>query len=50
MSFNLKSQIVRLSQAEVPNPKSEEYQCLADVNLYDSPECTRLATQAASGR
>ncbi|MBW4678100.1 MAG: C40 family peptidase [Desmonostoc geniculatum HA4340-LM1] len=42
MSFNLKSQI--------QNPKSGEYQCLADLNLYDSPECTRLATQAASGR
>ncbi|WP_445636305.1 Glycoside hydrolase [Nostoc sp. DSM 114161] len=42
MSFNLKSQI--------PNLKSAEYQCLADLNLYDSPECTRLATQAASGR
>ncbi|MBD6619414.1 NlpC/P60 family protein [Komarekiella sp. 'clone 1'] len=42
MSFNLKSKI--------PNPKSGEYQCLADLNLYDSPECTRLATQATSGR
>lgn len=42
MSFNLKSKI--------QNPKSGEYQCLADLNLYDSPECTRLATQAASGR
>ncbi|MEH2110868.1 C40 family peptidase [Nostoc sp.] len=42
MSLNLKSKI--------QNPKSGEYQCLADLNLYDSPECTRLATQAASGR
>ncbi len=42
MSFNLKSQI--------QNFKSAEYQCLADLNLYDSHECTRLATQAASGR
>ncbi|MDZ8024340.1 MAG: NlpC/P60 family protein [Nostoc sp. SerVER01] len=42
MSFNLKSQ--------TPNLKSAEYQCLADLNLYDSPGCTRLATQAASGR
>ncbi|MBC6429535.1 NlpC/P60 family protein [Nostoc sp. HG1] len=50
MSFNLKSKMVRLSEAEVQNPKSGEYQCLADLNLYDSPECTRLATQAASGR
>jgi cell wall-associated NlpC family hydrolase len=41
-SFNLKSQI--------PNPKSGEYQCLSDLNLYDSPECKSLATQAASGR
>ena len=32
------------------NPKSGEYRCLADLNLYDSPECTRLATQAASFR
>ncbi|WP_392531974.1 NlpC/P60 family protein [Nostoc sp. C117] len=32
------------------NLKSAEYQCLADLNLYDSPQCTRLATQAASGR
>ncbi|WP_445628392.1 C40 family peptidase [Nostoc sp. DSM 114167] len=50
MSFNLKSKMVRPSEAEVQNPKSGEYQCLADLNLYDSPECTRLATQAASGR
>jgi cell wall-associated NlpC family hydrolase len=42
MSFNLKSQI--------SNPASGEYQCLADLNLYDSSKCTRLATQAASGR
>jgi NlpC/P60 family/Bacterial dipeptidyl-peptidase Sh3 domain len=27
-----------------------EYECLADLNLYDSPECSRLATQAAAGR
>ncbi len=27
-----------------------EYQCLASLNLYDSPNCTRLATQAAAGR
>jgi cell wall-associated NlpC family hydrolase len=32
------------------NLKSDEYHCLADLNLYDSPECTRLATQAAVGR
>jgi cell wall-associated NlpC family hydrolase len=27
-----------------------EYQCQTDLNLYDSPECARLATQAAAGR
>lgn len=27
-----------------------EYQCRVDLNLYDSPTCTRLATQAAVGR
>lgn len=27
-----------------------EYQCCADLNLYDSPTCTGLATQAATGR
>jgi NlpC/P60 family/Bacterial dipeptidyl-peptidase Sh3 domain len=39
----------------IPNPKSQnlksgEYQCLADLNLYDSAKCDRLATQAAAGR
>ena len=29
---------------------STEYRCLANLNLYDSPICTQLATQAASGR
>ncbi|MDZ7957692.1 MAG: C40 family peptidase [Aulosira sp. DedQUE10] len=42
MVFNLKSPIQNLNAAE--------YNCLADLNLYDSPECTRLATQAAAGR
>ncbi|HLO86840.1 MAG TPA: NlpC/P60 family protein [Nostocaceae cyanobacterium] len=42
MSFNLKSQI--------PNSLSGEYQCTTDLNLYDSPECVRLATQAVVGR
>ncbi|MBD2383952.1 C40 family peptidase [Cylindrospermum sp. FACHB-282] len=42
MSFNLKSKI--------PNSESGEYQCLTDLNLYDSPECIPLATQAATGR
>lgn len=27
-----------------------EYQCRVNLNLYDSPSCTRLATQAATGR
>ncbi|BDA70428.1 NLP/P60 protein [Calothrix sp. PCC 7716] len=29
---------------------TNEYKCLADLNIYDSPECSRLATQAAAGR
>jgi cell wall-associated NlpC family hydrolase len=37
-------------QSPIQNLKSAEYNCLADLNLYDSPECTRLATQAATGR
>ncbi len=32
------------------NLKLAEYQCLTNLNLYDSPECIRLATQAATGR
>jgi cell wall-associated NlpC family hydrolase len=27
-----------------------EYQCRVNLNLYDSPSCTSLATQAAAGR
>ena len=27
-----------------------EYQCLTDLDLYDSPKCDRLATQAAANR
>ncbi|NMG21732.1 C40 family peptidase [Brasilonema bromeliae] len=42
MSFNLESKIQTL--------KPGEYQCLADLNIYDSPSCDRLATQAATGR
>ncbi|BAY97547.1 NLP/P60 protein [Tolypothrix tenuis PCC 7101] len=42
MVINLKSPIQNLNAAE--------YNCLADLNLYDSPECKRLATQAAAGR
>lgn len=29
---------------------TNEYKCLANLNIYDSPECSRLATQAAAGR
>ena len=32
------------------NLKLTEYRCNTDLNLYDSPECVRLATQAAKGR
>ncbi len=42
MSSNLKSQIESL--------KASECITQADLNLYDSPECNRLATQATSGR
>ena len=31
-------------------PIAEEYQVLTHLNLYDSPECTRLATQARANR
>lgn len=30
--------------------QSSEYQCRVNLNIYDSPECTSLATQAAAGR
>ncbi|MDM9383735.1 C40 family peptidase [Chlorogloeopsis sp. ULAP01] len=43
MSLNLRSKIQNLITLG-------EYECLANINIYDSPECTRLATQAASGR
>ncbi|MDF5724130.1 MAG: C40 family peptidase [Rhizonema sp. PD37] len=36
--------------SQISYPKSDEYQCKAHLNLYDSPNCDRLATQAASGR
>ncbi|AFZ03448.1 NLP/P60 protein [Calothrix sp. PCC 6303] len=42
MSSNIPSQIQNLT--------SGEYECLANLNIYDSPECNRLATQAAMGR
>ncbi|HYW20219.1 MAG TPA: C40 family peptidase [Nodularia sp. (in: cyanobacteria)] len=37
-------------ESQILNSTSAEYHCIADLNLYDSPECTRLTTQAASGR
>ncbi|MBD2299080.1 C40 family peptidase [Nostoc sp. FACHB-190] len=38
------------SESQILNLTASEYQCLANLNLYDSPECQRLATQAAVGR
>ncbi|ARV61305.1 glycoside hydrolase [Nostocales cyanobacterium HT-58-2] len=37
-------------ESKIQNLKSGEYQCRTDLNLYDSPNCDRLATQAATGR
>ncbi|WP_413174869.1 NlpC/P60 family protein [Anabaena azotica] len=34
----------------IPHSSTKEYQCNIDLNIYDSPECVRLATQAATGR
>jgi cell wall-associated NlpC family hydrolase len=34
----------------IPPSPTAEYQCLTNLNLYDSPECVSLATQAATGR
>lgn len=36
--------------SKIQNLKLIEYQCQANLNLYDSPKCTELATQAAVGR
>ena len=36
--------------ASVLDETAAEYRCRADLNLYDSPNCTRLATQAAVSR
>lgn len=36
--------------SQIQNLPSAQYQSLADLNLYDSPECVRLATQAFAGR
>ena len=35
---------------EVLQPNVGEYEVLTHLNLYDSPECTRLATQARAER
>ena len=43
MLSNPESPILNLTSAQ-------EYHCTANLNLYDSPECTTLSTQAASGR
>ncbi len=37
-------------KSKIANFISGEYECLANLNIYDSPQCTRLATQAAAGR
>jgi hypothetical protein len=37
-------------KSKITNFVSGEYECLANLNIYDSPQCTRLATQAAAGR
>jgi cell wall-associated NlpC family hydrolase len=34
----------------IPHSPTNEYYCNTNLNLYDSPECVRLATQAATGR
>ena len=35
---------------DVAQPKAGEYQVLTHLNVHDSPECTRLATQARADR
>ena len=35
---------------KLPNSATEQYLCTTNLNLYDSPNCEALATQAASGR
>lgn len=34
----------------MPQHQATEYACLIDLDIYDSPHCLRLATQAAAGR
>jgi cell wall-associated NlpC family hydrolase len=38
------------NQSTIQNQQSVEYDCLADLNLYNSPECQSLVTQASKGR
>lgn len=42
------AQLQTLQQA--PECASQQYQCQVNLNLYDSPQLERLATQAAAGR
>lgn len=45
--------VISLDQLQATPPtqlKQQQYRCQADLNLYDSPELTRLSTQAATGR
>ncbi|TAE59022.1 MAG: NlpC/P60 family protein [Nostocales cyanobacterium] len=37
-------------KATIPLSPTTEYYCTANINIYDSSECIRLATQAAAGR
>lgn len=37
-------------QAAIDSGQMVEYQCLANLNLYDAPSLQRLATQAVAGR
>jgi len=37
-------------ESQIQNSQLGEYESLANLNIYDSPECSSLATQAAFGR
>ena len=41
---------ISVESQEVAEPIIREYQVLTHLNVCDSPECTRLATQARTGR
>jgi len=45
----LNLEVVRLVE-KMSLEATAEYRCQADLDIYDSPTCTRLATQAATGR